>query len=306
MRSAFSSALTAAARENEKLLLLTGDHGYALFDSFREEFPERFLNLGIAEQNMIGVAAGLAKAGYLPIVYGLASFVPIRVLEQIKIDILLDGLKVILVGDGAGFVYSSLGASHQSGEDISALRALPGIRIASPADAVEMKLVMDLALVCSETTYVRMGKSDLGTVHIAGDSLRVEELIQVVEPDRLRCNISFICTGSMVIKARELIGAHYPGAGLWSAPTLKPFDKIGLLGAASQGSSVITIEEHYEEGGLGSIVCEILAEHSPVPVLRIGAKSSFSHTVGSHSHVLCSLGLDIESIRARVDDFIRP
>lgn len=305
MRNAFSNALTTAARENEKILLLTGDHGYALFDSFRESFPNRFLNLGIAEQNMIGVAAGLAKAGYVPIVYGLASFVPIRVLEQIKIDLLLDGLKVILVGDGAGFVYSSLGASHQSGEDISAIRALPGIRIASPADSVEMKLVMDLALESPETTYVRMGKSDLGVVHNAGLRLRVEELIQVLEPDRTRCSISFICTGSMVILARELIKIHYPGAGLWSAPTLKPFDKLGLLEVALGGSSVVTIEEHYEEGGLGSIVCEILAENSPVPVLRIGAKSSFSHTVGSHSHVLNSLGLDIESIRTRVDAFSR-
>ena len=306
MRGAFSDALTAAARENEKVLLLTGDHGYALFDSFREEFPERFLNLGIAEQNMIGVAAGLAKAGYLPIVYGLASFVPIRVLEQIKIDLLLDGLKVILVGDGAGFVYSSLGASHQSGEDISALRALPDIRIASPADALEMHHVMDHALECSETTYVRMGKSDLGAVHRAGDSLRVEELIPVMKPDRDICNISFICTGSMVIMARELIEAHYPGAGLWSAPTLKPFDKLGLLGAVPLGTSVITLEEHYEVGALGSIVSEILAEHSPLSVLRIGAKSSFAHTVGSHSHVLSSLGLDLESIRARVDAFTRP
>jgi transketolase len=306
MRFAFSDALTAAARDNEKVLLLTGDHGYTLFDSFRESFPERFLNLGIAEQNMIGVAAGLAKGGYLPIVYGLASFVPIRVLEQIKIDLLLDGRKVILVGDGAGFVYSSLGASHQSGEDISALRALPGIRIASPADALEMHNVFSSALASSETTYVRMGKSDLGSVHKSGDYLRVEELIQVLEPDRARSNISFICTGSMVITARELIRAHYPGAGLWSAPTLKPFDKLGLLDAAPLGTCVVTIEEHYEEGGLGSIVCEILAEHSPVPVLRIGAKSSFSHTVGSHSHVLSSLGLDIGSIRARVDAFIRP
>lgn len=305
MRGAFSAALTAAARENEKLLLLTGDHGYALFDSFREEFPERFLNLGIAEQNMIGVAAGLAKAGYLPIVYGLASFVPIRVLEQIKIDLLLDGLKVILVGDGAGFVYSSLGASHQSGEDISALRALPGIRIASPADALEMQHVMGLALSSPETTYVRMGKSDLGAIHQFGGALHGEELIQVEEPDRARSNISFICTGSMVITARALIKAHYPGAGLWSAPTLKPFDTRGLLAAAPLGTTVVTVEEHYEVGGLGSIVCEILAEHSPGPVLRIGAKPSFSHTVGSHTHVLSSLGLDIESIRARVDAFIR-
>jgi transketolase len=304
MREAFSQALLRAARENDKLLLLTGDHGYALFDSFRETFPDKFLNLGIAEQNMIGVAAGLAKAGYLPIVYGLASFVPIRVLEQIKIDLLLDELKVILIGDGAGFVYSSLGTSHQSGEDISALRALPNIRISSPADALEMEFSMRSALESDGTTYVRMGKSDLGPVHDLGVSLSIDRLIQVIAPDRSCSKLSFICTGSMVGKTRELIQTQYPGAGLWSAPTLKPFDTLGLLAAAPIGTSVITVEEHYAEGGLGSIVCEILAENSPVPVLRIGAKSSFANTVGSHLHVLESLGLDTESMRNRIDEFI--
>lgn len=305
MRAAFSKALSAAASENDKVLLLTGDHGYALFDSFREAFPDKFINLGIAEQNMIGVAAGLAKAGYLPIVYGLASFVPIRVLEQIKIDLLLDELKVILVGDGAGFVYSTLGASHQSGEDVSALRALPNIRITSPADALEMEYVMRSALQGTGTTYVRMGKSDLGLVHNSGSHLNVNELIQVLRPDPSLCMPSFVCTGSMVGITRDLIQAHYPGAGLWSAPTLKPFDKQGLLAAAAMGTSVITVEEHYAEGGLGSIVSEILSENSPVLVLRIGAKSTFTQTVGSHSHVLESLGLDAESIRKRIDAFIR-
>jgi len=305
MRAAFSKALSDAAKENDKVLLLTGDHGYALFDSFRESFPDRFINLGIAEQNMIGVAAGLAKAGYLPIVYGLASFVPIRVLEQIKIDLLLDELKVILVGDGAGFVYSTLGASHQSGEDVAALRSLPNIRISSPADALEMEYAMRSALQSDGTTYIRMGKSDLGFVHNSGSFLNINELIQVVRPDRSICNLSFVCTGSMVGRARDLIKAHYPGAGLWSAPTLKPFDKQGLLAAAPIGTSVVTVEEHYAEGGLGSIVSEILSESSPVPVLRIGAKPAFTQTVGSHAHVLEELGLDAESMRKRIEAFTR-
>ena len=138
--------------------MLTGDHGYALFDEFRHRLPDQFINAGIAEQNMVGVAAGLAKAGYKPIVYGLSAFVPVRVLEQIKLDICYEGLPVTLVGDGAGMVYSSLGGSHQSTEDIAVLRAIPAIRILSPCDAFEMDYAMDHALRFEAPTYLRMGK----------------------------------------------------------------------------------------------------------------------------------------------------
>ncbi len=122
MRNAFSRALVDAARNDPRVVLLTGDHGYALFDEFRQVSPEQYVNAGVAEQNMVGVAAGLAKAGLRPVVYGLSAFVPVRVLEQIKLDICYEQLPVLLIGDGAGVVYSSLGTSHQSTEDIAALR----------------------------------------------------------------------------------------------------------------------------------------------------------------------------------------
>ncbi len=123
MRAAFSDCLVAAARRDSRVMLLTGDHGYALFDSLRRECPAHYFNAGIAEQNMVGVAAGMAKAGLRPICYGLSAFVPIRVLEQIKLDVCYENLPVIFIGDGAGVVYSSLGTSHQSTEDIAALRS---------------------------------------------------------------------------------------------------------------------------------------------------------------------------------------
>src|SRR5438093_7902351 len=133
MRNAFATALVRAARADERVVLLTGDHGYSLFDEFRRECPGQYLNAGVAEQNMVGVAAGLAKAGYRPVVYGLSAFVPIRVLEQIKLDVCYEDLPVVFLGDGAGVVYSTLGSSHQSTEDLAALRALPGLTILSPA-----------------------------------------------------------------------------------------------------------------------------------------------------------------------------
>src|SRR3954451_23292123 len=137
MRNAFSHALVEAARRDPRVLLLTGDHGYALFDDFRRHCPDQYLNAGVAEQNMVGVAAGLAQGGFRPVVYGLSAFVPMRVLEQIKIDVCYEELPVVFIGDGAGVVYGHLGASHQSTEDVAALRALPHMSILSPADGHE-------------------------------------------------------------------------------------------------------------------------------------------------------------------------
>jgi transketolase len=167
MRNAFSAALVRAAQRDRRVLLLTGDHGYALFDQIRRACPDQYLNAGVAEQNMVGVAAGLAKAGLRPVVYGLSAFVPVRVLEQIKLDVCYESLPVLFVGDGAGVVYSSLGTSHQSIEDVAALRALPHLTILSPADAHEMTACMELALRQDGPVYLRMGKADLGAVHAA-------------------------------------------------------------------------------------------------------------------------------------------
>src|SRR5471030_1192006 len=161
MRDAFSNALVAAAKNDPKVLLLTGDHGYALFDAFRKSCPDQYINCGIAEQNMVGVAAGLAKAGFKPVVYGLSAFVPIRVLEQIKIDVCYENLPVVFIGDGAGVVYSTLGTSHQSTEDVAALRGLPNLAILAPADDLEMAECMAHALEAKGPVYLRMGKSDL-------------------------------------------------------------------------------------------------------------------------------------------------
>src|SRR5207253_6713541 len=153
MRAAFSKALVQAAQADDRLILLTGDHGYALFDEFRRCCPGQYLNAGVAEQNMVGVAAGLAKGGLRPVVYGLSAFVPIRVLEQIKLDVCYQALPVIFIGDGAGVVYSTLGSSHQSTEDVAALRALPHMSILSPADAHEMTACMNLAFGANSPVY---------------------------------------------------------------------------------------------------------------------------------------------------------
>lgn len=300
MRAAFSDALVAAALADPKVLLLTGDHGYALFDTFRKARPAQYINCGIAEQNMVGVAAGLAKSGFKPIVYGLAAFVPMRVLEQIKIDICYENLPVILIGDGAGLVYSHLGTSHQCTEDIACTRAMPSLTVLSPADRFEMTATMQLALQLASPVYLRVGKSDRGDVHTAPVKLQAGDLLPVGTGNK---RIALLATGSMVRTAVELVGQGLD-AEVWSVPSIKPLDRAQLHAIADRGDAVITLEEHSVLGGLGACVAEELAAYRPLPVCRIGIEDRFSAYCGTWDYLLQEHGLDLPAVRLRVEAFL--
>lgn len=299
MRQALSRSLVKAAQNNPKVILLTGDHGYALFDEFRKRFPDQYLNAGIAEQNMVGMAAGLARAGYFPIVYGLSAFIPIRVLEQIKLDVCHDKLPVIFLGDGAGFVYSSLGTSHQSTEDIAVTRVLPNLAIYSPADRFEMSAVMNLALDSKFPTYIRIGKGDVGDIHSQALVLS-NDTIAVLQKNESK--ICFVATGSMVHLATQL--AKEFGASVYSAPIIKPFNQQRLLELISNSDLVVTFEEHSIYGGLGGMIAETLAENHPIRLLRIGVDDRFSHYCGSYHYLLQEHGLNIDSVRIKIQNFL--
>jgi transketolase len=300
VREAFSTALLRLALADPKVLLLTGDHGYALFDDFRKRCPDQYINAGIAEQNMVGMAAGLARVGFRPFVYGLAAFVPIRTVEQIKLDIAHDDLPVVLLGDGAGFVYSHLGTSHQSTEDIACTRAIPGLEVLSPSDRFEMTASMDYAYAVNGPVYLRMGKSDRGDVHAGAiDRLRAGGLLQVRVGRADRPGI--IATGSMVRTALEV--AQALELSVWSAPVLKPLLTEDVCSAARATSGLVTLEEHSVLGGLGAAVTEITSEHEPVRVLRIGVPDRFSKHCGTHAYLLGEHGLNTDSVRAKVESF---
>jgi len=301
MRTAFSDALVAAAIADPKVVLLTGDHGYALFDAFRKARPDQYINCGIAEQNMVGVAAGLAKAGYKPIVYGLAAFVPVRVLEQIKIDVCYENLPVILIGDGAGLVYSHLGTSHQSTEDIACTRAIPELTLLSPADRFEMTATMELALRLKSPVYMRVGKSDRGDVHAAPLELEVGQMVQVRTG---QARIAVLATGSMVRTGIELAESGID-AQVWSVPSIKPLDREQLAQITAQVDCIITIEEHSTMGGLGALIAEETSAISPVPVCRIGIEDRFSHYCGTWDYLLQEHRLDIASVKTKVSEFLK-
>lgn len=300
MRNAFSDALVAAALFDPKVLLLTGDHGYALFDAFRKARPEQYINCGIAEQNMVGVAAGLAKAGFKPIVYGLAAFVPVRVLEQIKIDVCYEKLPVILIGDGAGLVYGQLGTSHQSTEDIACTRSIPELTVLSPADRFEMTATMQLALQLGSPVYLRMGKSDRDDVHTGPVQLKSGELLPIRKGSR---RIALVATGSMVKTAVQLAEQGLD-AEVWSAPSIKPLRWQQLEAIARRVDCIVTLEEHSVMGGLGACVAEEISAHCPLPICRIGIEDKFSALCGSWDYLLQEHLLDVVSIGQRISAFV--
>jgi transketolase len=303
MRSTFTDCLTKAATSDSRVLLLTGDHGYALFDEFRKDCPVQYFNAGVAEQNMIGVAAGLAKTGFLPVVYGLSAFVPIRVLEQIKIDLCYENLPAILIGDGAGVVYSHLGSSHQSTEDIAALRSVPNINIFSPCDEYEMSACFEQAFQNRQTNYIRIGKADLGNIHTNKVDLESKKLLPIKIADNPET--TFIATGSMANSALKLATEDFQQSNVYSAPCLKPFDQKQLLQVCANSSSIITLEEHSINGGLGSIICEVAAENNlKTPILRLGIEDEFSTYCGSHQYLLQEHGLDLESLKEKIGNFL--
>ncbi|MDA9285238.1 hypothetical protein N9P94_00135 [Pseudomonadales bacterium] len=304
MRDSFTNSLVELAIKDPAVLLLTGDHGYGLFDRFRAECPDQYINAGIAEQNMVGVAAGLARLGYRPFVYGLSAFVPIRVLEQIKLDVAHDNLPVVLIGDGAGFVYSFLGTSHQSTEDIACTRSIPNLSVFSPCDRYEVSACIDEMYHSAESCYIRIGKCDLGDVHASPvTNIRGAKMVRSGDVD---ANLVFVATGSMVTTAIRVANSKFPAAEVWSIPCLKPFDISTIKEIASRTEAfIVVLEEHSVLGGLGSIITEVFAEVLGIRILSIGVRDRFSEFCGSYDYLLKEHGLDDSSVGQQISDFLR-
>lgn len=297
MRDTFSKSLVQAAQDNPKLYLLTGDHGYALFDGIRKAFPDRFINAGVAEQNMVGVGAGLAKLGFMPVIYGLSAFVPVRVLEQIKIDFCYENLPGIFIGDGAGVVYSHLGASHQSTEDIACLRAIPHIKILSPADKYEMEACFKLALQANGPVYIRMGKADLGDVHTKVPPVQWGQSLTIRQGTG---DVAFVATGSMVYQSLVLAKTHFQEASVLSVPCVKPLDEKVVAKSLASFKTVFVIEEHSIYGGLGSAIAEISAASRGPRIVRLGIKDRFSEMAGTYQYLMQEHGLNADNLAIEI------
>lgn len=302
MREMFSSSLVKQVIKDPKTYVLSGDHGYALFDALRKEKPTHFINSGVAEQNMVGVAAGLSKVGFYPIVYGLSAFIPVRVVEQIKIDFCYEQLPGLFIGDGAGLVYSHLGTSHQSTEDISCLRGIPHIQIYSPADKYELEFCFNKAVTSANTVYCRMGKADVGNIHQA--TLKSSDFMWDLGPlhvlKKNSAKTAYFATGSMVKTAVQLVESRNLSVDVYSVPFIKPFDQNKYADLLKKYDRVVTFEEHSIYGGLGDCFAAVVASMGSTKLQKIGIEDRFSEKCGTYDYLMKEHGLDLESIAAKV------
>ncbi|MBM9589051.1 hypothetical protein JWG41_01230 [Leptospira sp. 201903075] len=298
MREILSKFLKRKAQENENMYVFSGDHGYALFDELRKTNPTQFINAGVSEQAMIGYAAGMAKEGMKPFVYGLSAFIPVRVLEFIKMDICYEALPVILLGDGAGLVYATLGPSHQCAEDIAVLRTLPNISIFSPADEIEMLACLEYAYEQNLPAYIRIGKADKGFRHDFAELKLKPELLEV---RRVSSDVCIVATGSLLELGNQL--SLNCGLSLYSAPFIHPLNKDAVLKQIQRFNTIISLEEHSIHGGLGSILSEIVSESADtkkIRVLRFGISNRFTKYCGSYDYAIREHGLDYDTIHKKL------
>jgi transketolase len=294
MRAGFTKGLLEAARLDSRVQVLTGDHGYALFDDFRDEFPDRFHNIGVAEANMVGIAAGMARNGLRPLIYGLAAFVPNRVFEFIKLQIAIDRLPVVIVGDGAGLVYSYLGKSHQTLEDLALMGTLEQIQSISPGSDLEMQKALSWAFKGSGPVYIRMGKS--GGVY-EGASQATYPAPNKVLGHSSNSKVAIIAHGSMVSKALEALAEGRDNAAIdvWSCPTIFPVPHGFIENMKLKYSKLYVLEEHLERGGLASELM-LRLRGSSVSVHPICALPIENTAVGSYQWALDQHRLSIDVI----------
>lgn len=300
MRNAFADEVTLLGREDERVVLLSGDIGNKLFDDFKAIDQRRFYNCGIAEANMMGVAAGMALSGFRPIVYTITPFTTTRCFEQIRVDVCYHEAPVIIVGTGSGLSYAELGPTHHSLEDMAILRTLPGMCVLAPCDAIELRQALRAALKQDNPVYIRIGKKDEPIIHQGLSSLVIGKSIVVKEG----VDIVFLSAGTVmpeVLKSADMLSNEGISAEVVSFHTIKPLDEEYLQAAAKRFRLIVTVEEHGIIGGLGSAVAEWRSrENVSVSHLSIATPDEFMHDIGSQTYAREKFGLLAEQITERV------
>ena len=294
MRDAFVARLTEIARENEKVMLITGDLGFGVLMKFAEELPAQFLNAGVAEQNMTLLATGLALGGRTVFTYSIANFPILRPLEMIRNDACYHNANVKVVGIGGGFSYGALGISHHATEDLAILRSLPDITVVAPCDLYETQEATNALVDTPGTAYLRLDKSHM--------SYQPEPFVLGCARTLRRGDaLTFIACGGIVqevFKAADRLSQDGVECRILSMHTIKPIDKEAILRAATETGGIVTVEEHTVDGGLGSAVAEVCMDAGVMPrsFHRIGLRAGFSSVVGSQEYLRKVYEMDADAI----------
>lgn len=299
MRTAFIQQLIKEATTNDRIFLLVGDLGFSVVEPFAEQFPDRFLNVGIAEQNMAGIAAGLATEGYCVFIYSIGNFPTLRCMEQIRYDICYPNLNVKIVAVGGGYAYGPLGASHHATEEIGMLRTLPNMTVCSPADPVETELVTHAAILAETPFYLRLGKAGEARIHHGENkvSCDIGDFICL----RKEGKTAVLATGSILKYAVDFIDQYQIDAGLYSFPYVKPINLDKFAPMACLYDRIITIEEHQKSAGFGSAILEALSDSVERGILqrmprvkRIAIPDQFYSISGSQHYLRELAGLNLK------------
>ena len=277
-REAYGKALAAVGEKNNNVIVLDADLSKSTkTEVFGKAYPERFFNVGIAEQNMMGTAAGLAAAGKIPFVSTFAVFATGRAFEQIRNSICYPKLNVKIAATHAGLTVGEDGASHQSIEDISLMRTLPNMTVIVPADGIETEKAIEFAAEYKGPCYIRLGRSNVPDLFDADYKFEIGKAVTVAEGT----DVTIIATGIMVAEAKaaaEELSKEGISAGVLNIHTIKPIDSEAIIKAAEKTGCIVTCEEHSIIGGLGSAVAEVLVENNPVPMLRLGVNDTFGES----------------------------
>ncbi len=300
VRAAFARTLAELAERDERILLLTGDLGYKALEPFSERFPRRFFNVGVAEQNMVGLATGLAECGFLPFVYSIATFASLRAYEFIRNGPVAHRLKVRIVGVGGGFDYGSAGLTHHGLEDVGVLRLQPGLTVLAPADSEQTRSMLRDTYDRPGPLYYRLSKDDRLLVKELGGRFTLGR----AEVLRRGTDVLLLVAGSLsseTLEASEALSKLGIEATVAVVSTLNPAPCDDLRGRLESFDHVVTVEDHYAAGGLGSIVAEIVAEGGiRCRLTRLGVKEGPDGRSGSHAYLLDRHGLSREAIVAAV------
>lgn len=294
-RDAFTSVLEALGSENTDIVAVCNDSvGSSKLGGFRDKFPERLINVGIAEQNMVGVGAGLANGGKIPFVCAASPFLTGRALEQIKADVAYSETNVKLVGISSGMAYGELGPTHHSIEDFAWIRALPNVPVVAPADRIETAAVIKWAAAYTGGCFLRLSRVGVP------DLLPEGHVFELGKANLLRDggDLTIIANGVLThraMTAATLLEQSGINARVLNMASVRPIDEDAIVGAAQQTGAILTCEEHTTFGGLGSAVAEVVVDQAPVPMTRLGVPGVFAHTASANA-LLDDFGMSPEAI----------
>lgn len=300
MRDTFVRTLIDIAKADPNVELITGDLGFGVLKPYWEQLPDQFINAGIAEQNMTSVAAGMALEGKTVFTYSIGNFPTLRCLEQIRNDCAYPKANVKIVCVGGGFVYGSLGMSHQATEDIAVMRALPGVAVLCPGDLVEAEEATKAIATYPGTCYLRLGRGGEKRIHDRIDNFEIGKAIKIRDGEK----VAVFSTGAIFDEiggAVEILEGSGISPAVYTFPTVKPIDREVIEHCSENYDLIVTVEEHNIIGGFGSAVAEVISGlRSHGRLIRIGLNDTYSSLVGNQKYLRSQFGLDAKGIADRI------